>query len=635
MKQKSYIQQSNIHLKTGWNSTRQPIISETGGPKTARPWQSAAFNKLKNKPVSAICGPPATGKNFFIELFAAEYLRLNPNNKVIIAAPQKNITENMRAETFILPSTKETVNWCPSYLNETRYNTDSTTELSRTFLESPGIVGDINSRAIIMTHNTLVNIHKELKHLLKNIMVIFDEYHHILYGENDEGFVETNQLGDLVRYILDNKSLNAHILLATATPFRGDKYPIIPDGVLTPECEYEHPYDEAWQDFAPLEHFSVDFILYKGNTYKKAMGELMGKKIEPSLIFIPNVGSRYSVGDKHKDVIECYKSISGKDKPTIKKDDVFTYVKKGKDWIRCIDLVDEDNRAEKFKVINADHANLDPTKRKIDVIIALGTMKEGANHRWLKNAYVIGARGSLREFVQMSGRLFRSAEGKTDVKVYYMLPHSTNVGTDEYEENFNEYLKATMSSLLLIKVYAPRLIETPVEGEEIDIYGHARQKTVSYINTVLPDSDDQERLLEDSYDAIVNASEEFDDGLTFKHGKITPEQGLLLKASLDAVLDDFKIKDRREEVKEEILRWFAMKNIATMLETNGMNVNTIDYDMVKDIHPLAWSLSCYSNAFGIKTFKEYREAVEKSRALWMAQFEEWRKYNKEKMESVV
>ena len=309
----------------------------------------------------------------------------------------------------------------------------------------------------------------------------------------------TNKLGEMVQYILNTPEANIRMGLTTATPYRGDRYPIIPESKLSLFTEYEHPYDEAWPDFAPLENFGIDFILYKGgpNKYRSALKELLGDKIEPCIIFIPNVGSRFSVGDKHRDVLECYKAISGTNKPAVKKDDVYTYVKKGKEWICCVDLVDERNRDEKSMAIAADHKQSEDHKngkRKINVIIALGMMKEGANWGWAKNEFIIGNRNSLREFVQMVGREFRSCKDKTVVMTYYMLPHSEQVGSDEYEENFNDYMKATTSSLLLIKVYAPRLIMSPVEGTEDDLNGQPRQKRHSFLDEIVPDFEKQEAL---------------------------------------------------------------------------------------------------------------------------------------------
>jgi hypothetical protein len=271
------------------------------------------------------------------------------------------------------------------------------------------------------------------------------------------------------------------------------------------------------------------------------MTELFKDGVDPCIVFVPNVGSRFSVGTKHDDVFECYKAIAGENTPTIKKDEIFTYVKRGEDWIRCIDLVDdESNRAEKVQAIADDHDNTDPSKRKIDVIIALGMMKEGANWRWARNEFIIGNRHSLREFVQMVGRLFRSADGKKAVTTYYLLPHSPNVKSEEYEDNFNDYMKATTSSLLLIKVYAPRLISTPVEGEvDEDAGGNTRQKRVSFIDLMITDENEQEAMLEEARDAIIAASEEFGIEVNCNNGqiRITPEQREQLKSSLDSFLD--------------------------------------------------------------------------------------------------
>lgn len=633
---KHFNQRPAFQFPTGWNAVRQPQIEEIGS-KRARKWQEKAFNLLSDRRLMSVYGPPATGKGVLICMLAADALRKNPNLKVIIAAPQKMITRDIKKQSFYLPSNGELIDWAPVYLNDSKYNKNTNLELSRAFLVAPRINGGISDGAIVMTHSTLVNVFNKYGELLKNILIFFDEQHHIMFGENDEGTVETNQLGNVVRYALNTPEANLRVCLTTATPYRGDRYPIIPETKLTQFQEYEHPYDEAWPDFAPLENFGVDFILYKGKSYKNSIQELIGDRIEPSIIFIPNVGSRFSVGDKKADVHECYKAISGKNKPVIDDSNpIFTYVKKGKNWICCINLVDEYNRDGKSKAISDDHDNTDPTKRKIDVIIALGMMKEGANWRWAKNEYIIGTRNSLREFVQMIGRLFRSAQNKTSVKTYYLIPYCDQVESDEYEDNFNDYMKATTSSLLLIKVYAPRLIMTPIEGEEEnDLEGNKRQKRVSFIDIVIPDDNTQGSLLEDARDAIISASEEFDFDISINNGKINQEQRIKLRESLNEVLNGYGVTSHREEVKEEILRWFVWVSHRSMIDTTGMNVKEIDYDLIKDLHPCLWALNYSSGMIGTNTFREYRAAVEKSRAVWMEQFEHWNKYHQKQNGEVI
>jgi methionine salvage enolase-phosphatase E1 len=136
-------------------------------------------------------------------------------------------------------------------------------------------------------------------------------------------------------------------------------------------------------------------------------------------------------------------------------------------------------------------------------------------------------------------------------------------------------------------------------------------------------------MLEEARDAIIAASEEFGIEVNCNNGqiRITPEQREQLKSSLDSILSDFGVNTHTEEIKEEILRWFALASRVSLLDTTGMSVKDIEYEMIKDLHPCLWAINYSSGMIGASTFKEYREAVDKQRANWLAQFEEWKRYN--------
>ena len=67
-----------------------------------------------------------------------------------------------------------------------------------------------------------------------------------------------------------------------------------------------------------------------------------------------------------------------------------------------VNLVDETMRPQKIEAIIA--ANAAPDGSRVDVIIALGMFKEGANWRWADREVIIGSRSSLTEVVQMVGQ---------------------------------------------------------------------------------------------------------------------------------------------------------------------------------------------------------------------------------------
>src|SRR5262249_10478428 len=146
------------------------------------------------------------------------------------------------------------------------------------------------------------------------------------------------------------------------------------------------------------------------------------------------------------------KAIAGTDNVVFADEDQpIMRVKRGDDWIKVVNLVDERLREQKKEAIIAAHKKADGDD--IDVIIALGMFKEGANWRWADREVIIGRRGSLTEIIQMIGRLFRDAVGKSHVEVYQLLPFALDqVDKTVIRDDFNGYLTAILLSMLLENV---------------------------------------------------------------------------------------------------------------------------------------------------------------------------------------
>ena len=77
--------------------------------------------------------------------------------------------------------------------------------------------------------------------------------------------------------------------------------------------------------------------------------------------------------------------------------------------LKVADLV-EDEQKERNMV----QAYLQNIKERddVDIIIALGTAKEGFDWQWCEMCLTVGVRGSLTEVIQIIGRCTRDCEGK-------------------------------------------------------------------------------------------------------------------------------------------------------------------------------------------------------------------------------
>ena len=90
----------------------------------------------------------------------------------------------------------------------------------------------------------------------------------------------------------------------------------------------------------------------------------------------------------------------------------------------------------------------------VDIIIALGTAKEGFDWQWCEMCLTIGVRGSLTEVIQIIGRCTRDCEGKETARFVNMIamPEAEQA---EVKVAVNDFLKAITASLLMEQVMAP------------------------------------------------------------------------------------------------------------------------------------------------------------------------------------
>lgn len=90
----------------------------------------------------------------------------------------------------------------------------------------------------------------------------------------------------------------------------------------------------------------------------------------------------------------------------------------------------------------------------MDIIIALGTAKEGFDWQWCETCLTIGVRGSLTEVIQIIGRCTRDCEGKETARFVNMIAMPDAEQAD-VKVAVNDFLKAITASLLMEQVMAP------------------------------------------------------------------------------------------------------------------------------------------------------------------------------------
>ena len=402
-----------------------------------RVMQERAYQK-RGEQYLLIKSPPASGKSRALMFIALDKLQNQKLKQAIIVVPERSIGASFHDEAL-----SEAGFWA-DWKVEPRWNlcdapgTDGgKVEAVRKFLES----GD---KALVCTHATFrFAVEKFGVEVFDERLIAVDEFHHISANPD-------NRLGDHVRQLMGRDK--THIVAMTGSYFRGDA-----EAVLHPEDESRfetvtYTYYEQLNGYEFLKQLDIGYYFYAGQYTEQILSVLRPK--EKTILHIPNVNSRESLGDKIKEVEHIIHELGewqGSDAVT-----GFQLVKLADGTIlKIADLVDDDAaKREKVAAALRDPAQKH-NREHVDIIIALGMAKEGFDWIWCEHALTVGYRSSLTEIVQIIGRATRDAPGKTRSRFSNLIAEP-DASEGAVVEAVNDTLKAIAASLLMEQVLAPR-----------------------------------------------------------------------------------------------------------------------------------------------------------------------------------
>ena len=564
-----------------------PSTETTDGFFKQRPWQAECSVALAEQRNFILNAPTAAGKTFQLCTIAAERLRRDSDLKVVIAAPQGIITAGFRHNKIELPDGSR-IRWDMHPNNDLSAGRSrrSTARLLK-ILNGPTSANEMD-RVTLCTHATLVRAFTKDPAAFKNVLVIIDEAHHVQHGTAGDLAIH-NKLGALVKHALEHCDI-IRVGLATATFFRGDRAPIVPDGAEF--ARFDLAYDEYLQSCEFLRGLSYDFVI-SGSSFVDPLKNLFDRRIGKTIVYIPAVNSASSLGTKSEDVSGVLKAIAGTEVPILADaDQPIMQVKRGDRWIRVVNLVEETNRAKKIEAIIAAHNA--PDSGHIDVVIALGMLKEGANWRWADREVIIGPRGSLTEILQMVGRILRDVPGKTTVEVFHLLPFRFDqTDKERTRQDLNDYLTAILLSMLLENVVSPAYLPPADQDGSRD---GGRQR-INYFKEAFTDEGQATAALAEITSRVVDAS-----------ANDCTSQGIqqlteAFPAIVSEVLAARGVQERHEQIARQLFRMFSRRTVAL----EGLNVGHVDVNLIKE-NPFGCLLQYASDACGINTFRELRAA---------------------------
>ena len=622
MKQESVPSVSVTYAQNG-NSTKS---NELG----MRAMQERAYEK-RGEQYLLIKSPPASGKSRALMFVALDKLNNQGIKQAIIVVPEKSIGSSFADE----PLSNFGFYW--DWIVTPKWN------LCNAPGEDGGKVNSVekflasDDKVLVCTHATFrFAVDKFGVEAFDNRLIAVDEFHHVSANPD-------NKLGQhLGEFIARDK---IHLVAMTGSYFRGDA-----EAVLTPQDEAKfdsvtYTYYEQLNGYQYLKTLDIGYFFYSGSYAEDILSVLDPN--EKTIVHIPNVNSRESTKDKHREVehiIDALGEWQGTDSQT-----GFQLVKSPDGRIlKIADLVD-DEAAKRDKV---SAALKDPAQKNnrdhVDIIIALGMAKEGFDWIWCEHALTVGYRASLTEIVQIIGRATRDAEGKTRARFTNLIAEP-DASEEAVTEAVNDTLKAIAASLLMEQVLAPRFNFTPktpqsgpVDGFDYGENGYDPTKSnvgfneesvqfqIEIKGLAEPKSKEAERICNEDLNEVITAFVQ--DKQTLERGLFDGEHagGETLPEELTQVRMGKIVKDKFPELDDadqEAVRQHAIaalnltqkaKQIAVGEDNQekgntalidgvrkyAMDVRELDIDLIDRINPFGEAYAILAKAMSEESLKQ-------------------------------
>ena len=443
-------QHSNNIVDIHYLQTGQATATDKLG---MREMQALAYEH-RDKRFLLIKAPPASGKSRALMYIALDKLTYQGIKKVVVAVPEKSIGRSFKNTN--LTNAGFFADWkvAPYFnLTDVKNEQDKKGRFKEFFLSS-------KAQVLVCAHATLRNGMKELPdETFDDVLLAIDEFHHTSADAN-------SNLGDVVRRVMNNST--GHIVAMTGSYFRGDGIPVLRAEDEAKFYPITYNYYQQLNGYKYLKNLILGYHFYHGS-YLDHIGEVLDTR-KKTIVHIPSVNQRAATGlGKYQETSEIIKVIGTIDHKDYNTGIYYVKTDDGR-MLKVADLV-EDEQKERNMV----QGYLQNIKHKddVDIIIALGTAKEGFDWQWCEMCLTIGVRGSLTEVIQIIGRCTRDCEGKETARFVNMIamPEAEQA---EVKVAVNDFLKAITASLLMEQVMAPcwkfKASPDPSKGGEKDAH---------------------------------------------------------------------------------------------------------------------------------------------------------------------
>lgn len=420
---------------------QQRGTSSTTNSLGMREMQAKAY-EARNHRFLLIKAPPASGKSRALMFIALDKLENQGIRKVVVAVPEKSIGRSFNDTD--LKTFGFFADWKVSRLynlcdveNERQLKSDESKAIRfRQFFEQD------KSKILVCAHATLRNGMKEISdEAFNDCLLAIDEFHHTSADVS-------SGLGDIVRRVMNNST--GHIVAMTGSYFRGDGVPVLRAEDEARFFPVTYNYYQQLNGYRYLKNLVLGYHFYHGS-YLDHIAEVLDTT-KKTIIHIPSVNSRASSGlGKYTETDEIIKIIGKVESRDYNNSGIYNVRTKDGRLLKVADLVED--HAETRNLVQG-YLQRMKSRDDMDIIIALGTAKEGFDWQWCEECLTIGVRGSLTEVVQIIGRCTRDCEGKETAKFVNMIGMPDAEQAD-VKVAVNDFLKAITASLLMEQVMAP------------------------------------------------------------------------------------------------------------------------------------------------------------------------------------
>lgn len=554
--------------------------------------------------------PPASGKSRAMMFVALDKLANQGVKKVIVAVPQQNIgrsfNDTLLSKFGFFTDWRVAPYWnlCLAAGSE-----NSKKSIVREFLDHP------TAKTLVCTHATLLNALNGIEaEKLDNVFFGIDEFHH---GSADEG----SRLGTFIRRLLNETS--AHILAMTGSYFRGDAVPVMrpeDEELFQPTINYN--YYQQLNGYRWLKSLGIGYSFFQGN-YLTAIPDVLDTT-KKTLIHIPHPNSKTGAfmnkHDQVEEIIKCIGEVVSRDY-----NNNLYKVKTADGRILTVgDLVED--KSEQRALLQS-YLHRMNSRDSLDILIALGTAKEGFDWEWCEHCITIGIRASLTEVVQIIGRCTRDCEGKTHAQFTNLIP-CPDAAQDDVAMAVNDFLKAISASLLMEQVMAPKW-NFKTKPDEDEPEQRTTQGEDDHVIEVigLPALNDRTRaIVENDLDTLVATT----------LGDRNIREAIIGEGMAEMITNVYIPKIIREtypNLTEEEVDAVAQHTILTIatqgqqivgpddsgnrfirLANRFVNLNDLDINLIAEINPFQWAYEVVSKSLTPETLRTIQYVIEDKRS---------------------